>query len=967
MGLHWIGYGRGSDLQPVPEASLAPRGNRIDYRRGAFTEWYENEPRGPEAGVPAPRPPRGGHGSSTRAGAPRPGPDRLPPPVFSEDGQSIDFLDRGRRPGAPLRRAARHDARGRSCAPGWRAFVHDGHAGRSRLFFDDREAVYPVTVDPLTSAPSGPTRATRPAPSSGGPWRPPGTSTATATRTSSSVRRSTTTARRTRDAPSCTYGSASGLAATHRRGPWRATRRRALRLSRGDGRGRQRRRLSPTSSSAPRATTTGRPTRARVRLPRLGRRPRPRTPAWTAESDQASAAVRHLGGDGGGRQRRRLRRRHRGRAPLRQRPDRRGPGLRLSRLGRGLGATPAWTAEGEPGERLLRLLGGDRGRRQRRRLRRRHRRRAALRQRPDRRGPRLRLPRLGGRGLATRRPGSRRATRPAPSSAPRWRRRATSTATATPTSSSGAWQYEQRAGRRGTGVRLPRLRRRAWRRPRSGRREQPGGLATFGSSVATAGDVNGDGYADVIVGAPFYDNGQTDEGQAVVYLGSAAGWRCPPPGARPSADQTAPPSAASVATAGDVNGDGFADVIVGAPLRQRADRRGAARSSTTARPRLSCSTPRLDARAIRPSAQARGLGGARRATSTATATRDVIVGAPSTTTASRTRGGSSSIIGSASGLVATPVDRGERSGGRRVRCLGGQRPGTSTATATPTSSSGRRSTTTARPTRAGPSSTSARPRAWRPRRRLDQLRAASAGARFGASVATAGDVNGDGYADVIVGAPATTTASRTRARLRLPRLGRRACRDRLPGRPRATRPAPSSASRWRRRGTSTATATPTSSSARRATTTASRTRGGPSSTWLRRGPRATAAPGPRRATRRTPHSASSVATAGDVNGDGYADVIVGAHSTTTARPTKGAPSSTSARPRAWRRRPAWTAESDQARRRVRDRGGDARGTSTATATPTSIVGPRPLQQRPDTIRRGAQAYVFHRLGGRAGD
>ena len=47
--------------------------------------------------------------------------------------------------------------------------------------------------------------------------------------------------------------------------------------------------------------------------------------------------------------------------------------------------------------------------------------------------------------------------------------------------------------------------------------------AFFGDSVATAGDVNGDGYADVIVGAPGYDNGQTDEGRAFVYHGSAAG------------------------------------------------------------------------------------------------------------------------------------------------------------------------------------------------------------------------------------------------------------------------------------------------------------------------------------------------------------------------------------------------------------------------------------------------------------
>ena len=45
--------------------------------------------------------------------------------------------------------------------------------------------------------------------------------------------------------------------------------------------------------------------------------------------------------------------------------------------------------------------------------------------------------------------------------------------------------------------------------------------ARFGISVSTAGDVNGDGYSDVVVGAFLFDNGQTDEGGAFVYHGSA--------------------------------------------------------------------------------------------------------------------------------------------------------------------------------------------------------------------------------------------------------------------------------------------------------------------------------------------------------------------------------------------------------------------------------------------------------------
>ncbi len=87
--------------------------------------------------------------------------------------------------------------------------------------------------------------------------------------------------------------------------------------------------------------------------------------------------------------------------------------------------------------------------------------------------------------------------------------------------------------------------------------------AGFGKSVSTAGDVNGDGYDDVIIGAPFYDNGEIDEGKAFLYLGS-------PIGLLPIAIWTAESNQASaqfgwsVSTAGDVNGDGFDDIIIGA-------------------------------------------------------------------------------------------------------------------------------------------------------------------------------------------------------------------------------------------------------------------------------------------------------------------------------------------------------------------------------------------------------------------
>ncbi|WCB94087.1 hypothetical protein DSM104299_02815 [Baekduia alba] len=92
--------------------------------------------------------------------------------------------------------------------------------------------------------------------------------------------------------------------------------------------------------------------------------------------------------------------------------------------------------------------------------------------------------------------------------------------------------------------------------------------AQTGWAVAAAGDVNGDGIADAIVGAP---GGPKDPGTAYVVFGS--------PGASPlTALATlgdggfkitggAPGDRAglAVSAAGDVNGDGLADVVVGAP------------------------------------------------------------------------------------------------------------------------------------------------------------------------------------------------------------------------------------------------------------------------------------------------------------------------------------------------------------------------------------------------------------------
>ncbi len=95
--------------------------------------------------------------------------------------------------------------------------------------------------------------------------------------------------------------------------------------------------------------------------------------------------------------------------------------------------------------------------------------------------------------------------------------------------------------------------------------EESGDFA--GNSVSSAGDVNGDGFDDVIVGAARADNG----GRAYVIYGGATGTNIDlstltsEQGFIIQGDSSGDDAGTSVSSAGDVNGDGFDDLIVGAP------------------------------------------------------------------------------------------------------------------------------------------------------------------------------------------------------------------------------------------------------------------------------------------------------------------------------------------------------------------------------------------------------------------
>ena len=91
----------------------------------------------------------------------------------------------------------------------------------------------------------------------------------------------------------------------------------------------------------------------------------------------------------------------------------------------------------------------------------------------------------------------------------------------------------------------------------------------MGAALANAGDFNGDGYDDLIIGLPEADQLATDAGAVGLWLGGPEGLELSPDGElQPPTSvllETGDEYGAALAGLGDINGDGYEDVVVGAP------------------------------------------------------------------------------------------------------------------------------------------------------------------------------------------------------------------------------------------------------------------------------------------------------------------------------------------------------------------------------------------------------------------
>ena len=349
--------------------------------------------------------------------------------------------------------------------------------------------------------------------------------------------------------------------------------------------------------------------------------------------------------------------------------------------------------------------------------------------------------------------------------------------------------------------------------------------AKFGFSVSTAGDVNGDGYGDIIVGAHTYDiAGLINAGRACVYLGSSAGLSATPVWTG-DGTQAGAGVGYSVSTAGDCNGDGYSDVIIGVPTFDDSGAENAGGAVVFFGDATGLSSTLYQAVSDPQAGAGFGYSVAAAGDMNGDGYSDVVIGAPTWHDGQSEEGRVYVYYGSADGLRQSPAWTTESD-----QAYAGL--GYCVAAAGDVNGDGFSDIIAGAPTYNGGQ--------WREGQAFvyygsaDKLSSTPAwtvesdqvDAYFGTSVSTAGDMNGDGYSDVIIGAAWYDNGE------------------------------PNEGAVFVYHGSATGlSATPA---------------------WTAEGNQAEA------------YSGWSVSTAGDVNGDGYSDVIIGADSYTNGEPKEGA-------------------------------------------------------------------------------
>ncbi|HWN82842.1 MAG TPA: integrin alpha, partial [Candidatus Udaeobacter sp.] len=142
FGWETVALGRPGRMVAAAPVTPAGHGSRVSYERPGWSEWYENTPEGLEQGFTLERRPSG-EGPLRIAGTLAPG---LTPELVSGE---VDFCDAQGARVLHYGKLVTLDAAGRTVPS--RMVL----AGRSLVLeVDDRDAVYPLIVDPLMTSPA---------------------------------------------------------------------------------------------------------------------------------------------------------------------------------------------------------------------------------------------------------------------------------------------------------------------------------------------------------------------------------------------------------------------------------------------------------------------------------------------------------------------------------------------------------------------------------------------------------------------------------------------------------------------------------------------------------------------------------------------------------------------------------------------------------------------------------------------